>query len=115
VAQAREDAAGKTLRLALTTDFWVNTRVAEHSLYVDLIPPQWAGPAPDLPKDVLARLAAAKKAKQEAEAAIAIMFGAGISMLDNTVTARRVLADHACLQLEMMALGGRMMAQGTRL
>ena len=54
-------------------------------------------------------------AEQEAEAAIAIMFGAGISMLDNTVTARRVLADHACLQLEMMALGGRMMAQGTRL
>ena len=36
-------------------------------------------------------------------------------MLDNTVTARKVLADHACLQLEMMALGGRMMAQGVRL
>ena len=54
-------------------------------------------------------------AEQEAQAAIAIMFGAGISMLDSSPAARRVLADHACLQLEMMALGGRQMAVGNRL
>ncbi len=95
VAQAREDAAGKTLRLALTTDFWVNTRVAEHSLYVDLIPPQWAGPAPGLPKDVLARLAAAKKAKQEAEAAKEAAAKAGIDVPTAPDPVLHVRAVHA--------------------
>lgn len=95
VAQAREDAAGKTLRLALTTDFWVNTRVAERSLYVDLIPPQWTGPAPGLPKDVLARLAAAKKAKQEAEAAREAAAKAGIDVPRAPEPMLRVRAVHA--------------------
>ncbi len=54
-------------------------------------------------------------AEQEAQAAVAIMIGAGMSMLDSSPAARRVLADHACLQLEMMALGGRQMAVGNRL
>ena len=95
VAQAREDAAGKTLRLALTTDFWVNMRVAERSLYVDLIPPQWTGPAPDLPKDVLARLAAAEKAKQEAEAARKAAAKAGIDVPTAPAPTLRVRAVHA--------------------
>ncbi|EKF74457.1 DNA-binding transcriptional repressor FabR [Alcanivorax hongdengensis A-11-3] len=54
-------------------------------------------------------------AELEAEAAIAIMFGVGISMLDVAPAQRAILADHACQQLKMMALGGRAMAQGVTL
>ena len=71
--------------------------------------------ADDVGKAVAARGGAPVPAEQEAEAAIAIMFGAGISMLDASTAARNVLAEHACLQLEMMALGGRAMAAGYRL
>ena len=95
VAQAREDAAGKTLRLALTTDFWANTRIAEHSLYIDLIPPQWTGAAPDLPEDVLARLAAAEKARREAEAARKAAAKAGVDIPQASKPALDVRAVHA--------------------
>ena len=71
--------------------------------------------ADDVGKAVAARGGAPVPAEQEAEAAIAIMCCAGISMLDASTAARNVLAEHACLQLEMMALGGRAMAAGYRL
>ncbi|RJG15997.1 TetR family transcriptional regulator [Alcanivorax profundi] len=71
--------------------------------------------ADDVGQAVAARGGDPVPAEQEAEAAIAIMFGAGISMLDAGAAARKVLAEHACLQLEMMALGGRAMAAGYRL
>lgn len=69
VAMARQDENRKTIRLALTTDFWLDTKPAENSLYFDLMPPDWVGKAPPLPEDVLARLAAAKERKRAAEEA----------------------------------------------
>lgn len=66
VALARQDPDGKTLRLGLKFDYWLNVREAENSLYVDLLPSNWSGPPPSLPADVLARVAAAEEAKQAA-------------------------------------------------
>lgn len=54
-------------------------------------------------------------AHQEAAAAIAIVFGAGISMLDSPAAARQVLVQNTCAQLEMVVLGARAMAAGVRL
>ncbi|MDX1803046.1 MAG: TetR family transcriptional regulator [Alcanivorax sp.] len=54
-------------------------------------------------------------AEREAEAAVSIMFGLGIAMLDCPPSRQDDLARHACQQLEMMALGGRCMAQGQKL
>ncbi|MBD3642890.1 MAG: TetR family transcriptional regulator [Alcanivorax sp.] len=97
----------------------VQQRLGSHDRYRMRIQRELQLLVDELAEDVRQAVAAQGRepvpAEQEAEAAIAIMFGAGISMLDNTTSARRVLADHACLQLEMMALGGRMMAQGMRL
>ncbi|HEX7777539.1 MAG TPA: hypothetical protein VF449_13520, partial [Parvibaculum sp.] len=56
----------KTLRLALKFDYWLNAREAENSLYLDLLPREWAGSPPALPADVLARIAAAAEAKKQA-------------------------------------------------
>jgi hypothetical protein len=67
VAIAKQDADGKTLRLALKFDYWLNVRQAENSLYIDLLPTSWTGAPPPLPADVLARIAAAREAKQKAE------------------------------------------------
>ncbi|KAB7739092.1 hypothetical protein F2P47_13875 [Parvibaculum sedimenti] len=66
VAMARQDADGRTLRLALKFDYWLNVQQAESSLYLDLLPSSWAGKAPSLPADVLARIAAASAAKKKA-------------------------------------------------
>ncbi|KGD63664.1 DNA-binding transcriptional repressor FabR [Alcanivorax nanhaiticus] len=71
--------------------------------------------AEDVRQAVSARGGEAVPAEQEAEAVIAIMFGVGISMLDSSAAACRVLADHARLQLQMLVLGGRAMASGKRL
>lgn len=68
VGLARQDADGKTLRLGLKFEYWMNVREAENSLYVDLLPSTWAGAPPPLPADVLARLAAAAEAKAKAAA-----------------------------------------------
>lgn len=68
VAMARQEADGKTLRLALKADYWLNARAAENALYVDLIPSSWTGDPPPLPADVLARLAAAAETRKAAEA-----------------------------------------------
>lgn len=72
VALARRDGDKSTIRLALTTDFWLDTKQAENSIYVDLMPPSWSGKPPPLPADVQARLDAAEEKKRaEAEAELA--------------------------------------------
>lgn len=68
VALARQDPDGKTLRLALKYDYWMNVREAENSLYVDLLAPSWAGAPPPLPAEVLARMAAAVELKMKVAA-----------------------------------------------
>lgn len=68
VALARQDGNGRTLRLALKTEFWMNVRQAENSLYIDLLPSSWSGAPPPLPADVIARMAAAAAAKAQAAA-----------------------------------------------
>lgn len=67
VSMARQDGDGKTLRIALKFDYWLNVRQIENSLYVDLLPSNWTGPPPPLPAEVLARIAAKKEAKRKAE------------------------------------------------
>ena len=79
VAMARQDDGKGAIRFALTTDFWLDTKQAENSLYVDLMPPGWTGKAPPLPEDVLARLAAAKEKKREAEEAKLAAKAQGVS------------------------------------
>ena len=54
-------------------------------------------------------------AQREAEAAIAVMFGLGIAMLDVSPARRRELAENAGDQVEIIALGGRCWAAGDRL
>lgn len=66
VAMARQDADGKTLRLALKFDYWLNVQQAENSLYLDLLPNSWAGKAPPLPAEVLAHIAATSAARKKA-------------------------------------------------
>ncbi|HEY4345115.1 MAG TPA: hypothetical protein VGN05_12265 [Parvibaculum sp.] len=68
VGLARQDPDGKTLRLALKFDYWMNVREAESSLYIDLLAPGWAGAPPPLPADVVARMAAAAAAKAKTAA-----------------------------------------------
>lgn len=78
VSMARQDGDGKTLRIALKFDFWLNVRQAENSLYVDLLPPNWTGQPPPLPAEVLARIAAKKEAKRKAEEEARRIKAAGI-------------------------------------
>ncbi|MES1990653.1 MAG: tetratricopeptide repeat protein [Pseudomonadota bacterium] len=68
VALARQDSDGKTLRLGLKFDYYLNVRQVENSLYVDLLPQSWSGAPPALPSDVVARLTAAAEAKAAAAA-----------------------------------------------
>ncbi|MED5388474.1 MAG: TetR family transcriptional regulator [Pseudomonadota bacterium] len=122
-AQAVKELVGRFVRYLNEheNDFrlLVQQRLGSHDRYRLRIQRELQLLVDELANDVRQAVAAqgrpAVPAEQEAEAAIAIMFGAGISMLDSSATARKVLAEHACLQLEMMALGGRMMAQGGRL
>ncbi|MCG8392324.1 MAG: TetR family transcriptional regulator [Pseudomonadales bacterium] len=97
----------------------VQQRLGSHDRYRLRIQRELQLLVDELAEDVSQAVAAQGRdpvpAVQEAEAAIAIMFGAGISMLDSSPAGRKVLAEHACLQLEMMALGGRQMAVGHRL
>ena len=67
VALVRQSEDRRSLRLALTTDFTLDTKTAENSLYVDLLPPDWTGNPPPLPPVVQARIDAAREAKQKAE------------------------------------------------
>lgn len=61
VALARQDSDRMTLRIGLKYDYWLNVQQAENALYLDLLSPDWSGPPPPLPADVVARL----KAKAE--------------------------------------------------
>lgn len=69
VSMARQDGDRRTFRLALTTDFRLDIKKAENTVYVDLLPPDWAGNPPPLPAKVLERVAAAEEAKRQAEEA----------------------------------------------
>lgn len=69
VALARQDADGKSLRLGLKNDYWLNVREVENSLYVDLLPSTWSGEPPALPAAVIARVNAIAEAKAKAAAA----------------------------------------------
>jgi hypothetical protein len=68
VALARQDADGKTLRLGLKNDYWLNVREVENSLYIDLLPSGWSGEPPALPAAVVARVKAAEEARAKAVA-----------------------------------------------
>lgn len=68
VALARRDADGKTLRLGLKFDYYLNVRHVENSLFVDLLPSTWSGAPPALPVDVVARIKAVAAAKAQVEA-----------------------------------------------
>ena len=63
VAMVRLDADGKSLRFGLKVDFRLNAQQAENALYVDLLPPNWSGPPPSMPADVVARVEAAEVAR----------------------------------------------------
>ncbi len=73
----------------------------------------------ELAEDVREAVAAQDRppvpAQREAEAAIAVMFGLGIAMLDVSPARRRELAENAGDQVEIIALGGRCWAAGDRL
>ncbi|MDO9125553.1 MAG: hypothetical protein Q7U42_01700, partial [Parvibaculum sp.] len=58
VSMARQDGDRRTFRLALTTDFRLDIKKAENTVYVDLLPPDWTGNPPPLPANVLERVAA---------------------------------------------------------
>src|SRR5690606_25667499 len=67
VALVRQGEDRRSVRLALTTNFTLDTKTAENSLYVDLLPPGWTGSPPPLPPAVQARIDAAAEAKRKAE------------------------------------------------
>lgn len=53
VSAARRDPDGTAVRLALTRKLRVNSMAAADRLYVDLLPPDWAGLPPGLPSEVI--------------------------------------------------------------
>ena len=59
---ARVDPSGKGLRIGLRTTLNFNRTEAGTKLFIDLLPPNWQGPPPALPDEVLAEMAA--KAEQ---------------------------------------------------
>lgn len=58
LALVRRDLDGKTLRLAMKSNYQINTQEAGSDLYLDLLPAEWKGPLPGLPEKVVAALAA---------------------------------------------------------
>lgn len=70
VVSANRD--GDTLRLALARKVTINTMAAGEKLYVDLLPENWTGLPPGLPKEVIADLARkARVAEKKLSAPIA--------------------------------------------
>ena len=67
-ALVRQDPDKKTLRVGLKFNCWLNTQMAEDSLYVDLMPSSWTAAPPPLPAEVLARIQAKADAIAEAAA-----------------------------------------------
>lgn len=61
LALVRRDLDGKTLRLAMKSDYQVNTQEAGSDLYLDLLPADWQGPLPGLPEEVVVALAERKE------------------------------------------------------
>ncbi|MBV1933534.1 MAG: hypothetical protein KUG59_02510 [Parvibaculaceae bacterium] len=57
LALVRRDLDGKTLRLAMKSDYQVNTQEAGSDLYLDLLPANWTGPLPGVPEEVVTALA----------------------------------------------------------
>ncbi len=78
VALVRQTDDRRTVRVALTTDFTLDTKTAENSVYVDLLPPGWTGAPPPLPAEVIARIEEAKLARKEAEEAMLAAEAQGI-------------------------------------
>ncbi|WP_422027950.1 hypothetical protein [Pyruvatibacter mobilis] len=70
VALARQDADGRTLRLALKFPFRLETLTAANEVYVNLVPDAWqSAELPGLPEEVVAREKAAQEAAARAAAA----------------------------------------------
>ncbi len=57
VSVARVDTDGRGLRFGLRAALKFNRVEAGEEVYIDLLPPDWQGPPPPLPPDVLARIA----------------------------------------------------------
>ncbi len=57
IGAARRDPDGGAIRIALARQVKINTTPAAERLYVDLLPDNWTGVMPELPKDVIERLA----------------------------------------------------------
>lgn len=71
--------------------------------------------ADDIRQVVAARERSPVPAAREAEAAVSVMFGLGVVLLDAPAAERDRLARHACEQVAIIALGGRRWADGERL
>ena len=69
VGVARLDPGGRAVRFALTRNFKINFMEAGNSLFVDLLPVNWSGLPPSLPKKIIEELSrkalAAERAEQE--------------------------------------------------
>ena len=57
LALVRRDLDGKTLRLAMKSNYQVNTQAAGSDLYLDFLPANWQGPLPGVPEEVVTALA----------------------------------------------------------
>lgn len=62
LALVRRDLDGKTLRLAMKSNYQINTQEAGSDLYLDLLPADWQGPLPGLPEEVVTALVARDEA-----------------------------------------------------
>lgn len=69
LALIRRDPDGKTLRLAMKSDFKLYARAAGYELYLDLLAPGWTGAPPPLPAAVAARMAEEEAERQRLAAA----------------------------------------------
>jgi hypothetical protein len=57
IAAARRDPDGKAIRLAVARKVTMNSMAAAERLFVDLLPDNWTGLPPGLPRDVIEDLA----------------------------------------------------------
>lgn len=68
VGVIRRDPDGSSLRIALTRPATLNVTEAGEALYVDLLPANWVGVPPGLPKDVIAELGRTAREIRKAQA-----------------------------------------------
>jgi tetratricopeptide (TPR) repeat protein len=98
VSMARSDPDGRGLRFALTRGYKVNVTEAGEQIFIDLLPENWKGMLPGLPKEVVeeltrrARIAEikAREASRQKEAEKPLALGAKASQ---TATLTRLLID----------------------